>query len=262
MNTEKNGTLSQEDIKTLTQAGIIPEGTPPAIVKVFAIACANHKLSPFKKEIYLVKYNTKTGTQFHTIVGIDGLRAKAARTGQFAGRDNAQYDIQPDGKFLTAAQIAASKKIPVSCTVTVYRMISGQRCPFTKTVVFAEYYPAVANPSPDRRDFSKAATMPFNMIEKCAEAAVLRMAFAEETEGLHIPEESAAFEDNTLAAAETRPELTVDVESLKDRLSQVWTEPVLLEIYKENPAHKGFADLFTERKNEILEMREKGQIQQ
>ena len=261
MNTEKNGTLSQEDIKTLTQSGIIPDGTPAAIVKVFAIACANHKLSPFKKEIYLIKYNTKTGTQYHTIVGIDGLRAKAARTGQFAGRDDAKYDLQPDGKFFTSAQIAGAKKIPLSCTVTVYRMISGQRCPFTKTVVFAEYYPAVANPNPDRRDFSKAATMPFNMIEKCAEAAVLRMAFAEETEGLHIPEESAAFEDNTLAAAETRPELAVDVEALKDRLSQVWTIPVLKEVYAENPAYQEFAQLFTDRRVEIETMIEKGQIQ-
>jgi hypothetical protein len=29
---------------------------------------------PFKKEIYLVRY----GDKYHTIVGIDGMRAKAA----------------------------------------------------------------------------------------------------------------------------------------------------------------------------------------
>jgi phage recombination protein Bet len=262
MNNDKKNFMSEEDIKTLTQAGIIPDGTPAAIVKVFALACANHNLSPFKKEIYLVKYNTKTGVQYHTIVGIDGLRAKAARTGQFAGRDDAKYDLQPDGKFFTASQIAGAKKMPISCTITVYRMVGGQRCPFTKTVVFAEYYPAVANPNPDRRDFSKAATMPFNMIEKCAEAAVLRMAFAEETEGLHIPEESAAFEDSTLSAAETRPELTIDAADLEDRLSQVWTIPVLMEVYKENPAHKEFAQLFTDRRLEIEAMIENGQLQQ
>lgn len=253
--------LTEDDIKVLTQAGIIPEGTPSAIVKVFAVACSNHKLSPFKKEIYLVKYNTKLGVQYHTIVGIDGLRSKAARTGQFAGRDDAKYDIQPDGKFLTAAQISGSKKLPLSCTVTVYRMISGQRCPFTKTVVFAEYYPAVANPNHERKDFSKASTMPFNMIEKCAEAAVLRMAFAEETEGLHIPEESAAFEDRTLTS-ETRPELTIDVEDLKDKLANTYHLEVLTALYQEDPAHKEFAALFTERKNEILELIKNGQIQQ
>ena len=187
--------MSEEQIKTLAQAGVIPADTPPPIVKVFAIACQHHNLSPFKKEIYLVRY----GTQYNTIVGIDGLRTKASRTGQFAGRDDARFDLQPDGRFHTAAQIKAAGKLPVSCTVTIYRMINGQRCPFSKTIVFAEYCP--------ERPSNKWLAMPFNMIEKCAEAAVLRMAFSDETAGLHIEEEQHAFEDNTMSAAVHRQAL-------------------------------------------------------
>lgn len=258
---QNSAQLSDSDIQTLVQAGIIPDGTPRPIIKVFAIACVAHGLSPFKKEIYLVKYNTKNGPQYHTIVAIDGLRIKAARTGQFAGRDDCKYDVQQDGKFVTAAMLKKANVIPTTCTVTIYRMISGQRCPFTKTVVFAEFYPAIANPNPQRQDFSKAATMPFNMIEKCAEAAVLRMGFSDEVGGLYIPEEAAAFEDSTIQAAETRPELTVDVKALEDRLADVWTPEVLMEIYNENEGHKEFAQLFTERKIEIMEMRKNGQIQ-
>lgn len=181
--------ISDEQIKTLAQAGVIPQDTPAPIVKVFAIACQHHNLSPFKKEIYLVRY----GNQYNTIVGIDGLRTKAARTGQFAGRDDAKYDLQPDGKYQTAAQIKAAARFPVSCTITIYRMIGGQRCPFSKTVLFSEYCP--------ERPSNKWLSMPFNMIEKCTEAAVLRMAFADETAGLHIEEEQHAFEDNTMSAA-------------------------------------------------------------
>jgi len=261
---QNSAQLSDSDIQTLVQAGIIPEGTPRPIINVFAIACVAHSLSPFKKEIYLVKYNTKNGPQYHTIVGIDGLRIKAARTGQFAGRDDCKYDVQPDGKFVTAAMLKKANAIPTTCTVTIYRMIAGQRCPFTKTVVFAEFYPAVANPNPNpqRQDFSKAATMPFNMIEKCAEAAVLRMGFSDEVGGLYIPEEAAAFEDSTIQAAETRPELTVDVDALKDRLEKVWTLPVLREIYDENAAHKEFAHLFNDRRDELKTLIANGQIQQ
>lgn len=181
--------LSDEQITTLAQAGVIPYGVPAPVLTVFAHAAREHGLSPFKKEIYLVKY----GGTYNTIVGIDGMRAKAARTKQFAGREDARFNLQPDGQYLTASQLAKANTMPTTCTVTVHRMIDGQRCPFTKTVVFAEYCPANRS--------GKWATMPYNMIEKCAEAAALRMAFSDQVAGLHIEEEQAAFEDVQISAA-------------------------------------------------------------
>lgn len=191
-----NKELSQDEINTLAQAGVIPQGTPPAILRVFAAACKEHGLSPFKKEIYLVGY----GGKYSTIVGIDGLRAKADRTGQLAGKDDAKFDIMPDGSFKTAAQLVSERKRPTTCTVTVYRAIGGMRCPFTKTVLFAEYCPA--------NNSGKWGTMPFNMIEKCAEAHALRMGFASETAGLNIEEESAAIQDVTISAAKSTGKIT------------------------------------------------------
>jgi phage recombination protein Bet len=153
---------------------------------VFAITANQHKLSPFKKEIYLVRY----GDKYHTIVGIDGMRAKAARSGLAAGKDDAKYDLQADGTYQTAAQLVQGKHYPTSCTVTVYKVIGGIRCPFTKTVLFREYCPA--NPT------NKWQSMPFNMIEKVAEAHALRMAFADEVAGLNIEEEEYAIQDLTI----------------------------------------------------------------
>lgn len=253
--TPSNGSafaLSPEQIKTLASAGVIPYDTPKEVVAVFATACKMHGLSPFKKEIYLVRYQTKNGAQFHTIVGIDGLRAKAARTGQLAGRDDAKYDVQPDGSFKTAAQLKAEKQIPITCTVTVYRAISGLRCPFTKTVVFAEYYPAVANPNPQRQDFSKAAAMPFNMIEKCAEAAALRMGFADETAGLHIEEEAAAIQDVTIQAAEVEPSRALTEADVLVLVKGCETIEALTELFNsDKKAYRNFIEIFTDRKFEI-----------
>lgn len=189
MQLEKTGELTPTEIQTLAQAGVIPKYTPAAVVKVFAVACQQHGLSPFKKEIYLVGY----GGNYSTIVGIDGLRAKADRTGQLAGKDDAKFDVMPDGSFKTSAQLLAEKKRPTTCTVTVYRAIAGMRCPFTKTVLFAEYCPS--------NNSGKWATMPFNMIEKCAEAHALRMGFASETAGLNIEEEVSAIQDITIQSA-------------------------------------------------------------
>ncbi len=241
--------IGQTELTTLAQAGVIPHGTPEPILLVFASTCAQHGLSPFKKEIYLVKY----GQQYNTIVGIDGLRTKAARTGVFAGRDDARFDMQPDGGFKTAAQLAQQKQKPISCSVTVYALIGGNRCPFTKTVLFSEYCPANSS--------GKWAMMPFNMIEKCAEAAALRMAFAAETAGLHIEEERAAFEDTTIAAAANKPELTIDSGFLQGKINECKTIDELNTLYRANSLHGAFAEMFTTRKEEILDvLQQKGQL--
>ena len=247
--TKQETGITAAQIETLAKASVIPAGLPKDLLQVFMITCNQHGLSPFKKEIYLVKY----GGQYSTIVGIDGMRVKAARTGQHAGRDDAKFDAMPDGTYKTAAQLAGAKQKPVSCTVTVYRNIGGMRCPFSKTVLFAEYCPA--NPS------NKWASMPFNMIEKCAEAAALRMAFADETSGLNIEEENGAMQDITMQAAETNPAVTVDEKALEDRVSKVFNKQVLWEIYNENPAHKtDFAHIFSARQDEIKTMIEGGQM--
>jgi phage recombination protein Bet len=245
--------IGDAEIKTLAAAGIIPHDTPPAILQVFALACNQHGLSPFKKEIYLVPYNTASGKQYHTIVGIDGLRRKAARTGEYAGCDEAVYNRKSDGTYKTAAEV---KGIPATCTVTVYRLLGGQRCPFTKTVVFSEYYPAVSA----GKGSGKAASMPFNMIAKCAEAGALRMAFADEMAGLHIEEESAAIEDRTVSAAQIRPSVAVDVEALADKIADCWDNDALRLLYNSNPAYAEYAEMFTARKDEISALRENGQV--
>lgn len=242
--------LTPAQIETLAQAGIIPAGTPPAIVQVFATACQQHGLSPFRKEIYLVPYNTKNGTQYHTIVGIDGLQQKAARTGQFAGCDVDQYDLNSKGEYKTAAELKAAKAMPVSCTVTVYRVIGGIRCPFVATAVFDEYYPAVAS---GRDLYGKAATMPFNMIAKCARAKALKMAFSDELSGLHIEEEQAAFEDVTVQAATVNPAAAIDRQELEKRIAACETTAALNLLYRENPAYSLMPEMFTARKVEIME---------
>lgn len=185
-----NGALAQGDIQVLEQAGIIPQGTPPAQIQVFAHVAKERGLSPFSKEIYLVKY----GQIFSTIVGINGLRKIAAQTGEYAGCDDVKYNLQPDGQFLTAAQIikTAPAGWPSTATVTVYRMVQGQRCPFTHTAVFNEF----------KGSGPKWQSMPFQMIGKVAEAFALRKAFSECVGGgLDIEEEQGAYEQAQVVEA-------------------------------------------------------------
>lgn len=239
--------LTDEHVKTLIQAGIIPDGTPKPQIAVFGEICRERGLSAFSKEIHLVGY----GGKYSVIVGINGFRKIAAESGQHAGTDDVKFDMQPDGSFKTAAQLKAANTMPQTATCTVYRIVAGHRVPFTHTVVFKEFSSGK----------NKWVDMPFQMIAKVAEAFALRKGFSDRLTGLSIEEEAAAYQETTIQASETRPELTVDVEALKDRLANVYSVEGLMDIYQENPAHKEFAALFTDRKTEILQMIENGQIQ-
>ena len=232
------GIISRDQIEVLAQAGVIPSGTPPAQVEVFAEACRQHGLSPFKKEIYLVRY----GNTYNNIVGIEGLQQKANRTGRFAGIDPEKYDVRADGSFLTATELKERNQRPISCSVTVYAIVSGVRCPFTATAVFDEYYP---NPS------GKSATMPFNMIAQCARAKALKMAFSDELSGLSIEEEGAAIADTTIQAVEVMPENAIDVDVLEAKVKACSTKEELTALYKSSRLYKKFAYLFTERAAEL-----------
>ena len=233
---QKSG-LDSGQIETLAKAGVIPANTPVAIVQVFAHACKEHALSPFKKEIYLVKY----GSQYSTIVGIDGFRTKAARTGQYAGSDDIKFDVQADGSFATAAQLKAAGKLPVTATATVYRIVGGVRCPFTHTAVFAEFYGTAAA-------YSKAVSMPFQMISKVAEGFALKKGFSDELAGLHIEEEAAAFTGETISAQTAQ---NVDPEKLRAEIKKCDTVQKLFALYQNTPGADVFAEEFTDRKFEL-----------
>lgn len=233
--------LVRTDIEALTKASIIPSGTPDAQIKIFIETCKQHKLSPFKKEIYLVRY----GSQYAVIVGIDGFRQKAANTGQYAGIDDAKYDLDTNGSYKTANQLIKEKKLPNTCTVTVYRIVGGVRCPFTHTCVFKEFYPKVAN---GNGGYSKAAQMPFQMIAKCAEAFALKKGFSDALAGLHIQEEKEAFEG--VQEVETE---AVDISSIIEDIQKATSVERLVEIHKSTPKSV-LSDVlpeFTKRKKEL-----------
>ena len=174
--------ITKEEIATLEKAGKIPNGTPAAQVALFARVCADLDLSPFASEIYLVRYRGETET-YSTICGINGFRKIAALSGQYAGCDDTKYDLQSDGTFKTASELQAAGKLPKTATVTVYRAISGQRCPFTHTAVFSEFSSGK----------QKWQTMPFQMIGKVAEAFALRKGFSDRVRGIFAEEELATI---------------------------------------------------------------------
>lgn len=172
--------LSNTDIDTLVQVGVIPKDTPASAISMYSKFCAESNLSPFKKQVHLVKRWTKDGDRYTIQTGIDGYRAIANRTGQYAGNDDYRFD-----EGLTEYEAVKNKRNPpTTATATVYRIVSGVRCPFSSTARWDEYVQQGKNGVSPM--WSK---MPYLMLGKCAEALALRKAFPEEIGGVYTDEE-------------------------------------------------------------------------
>lgn len=227
--------LQPTHLKELEAAGIIPQATPAAQLFIFAKICTDKKLSPFSKQIHLTRYNTREGMKYSIIVGIDGYRSLAARTGLHAGTDDAKFDVMPDGSYKTAAELTAAGKKPVSATVTVYKVLtSGAWASFSHTAVLSEF-----------QGQQKWQSMPFQMLAKVAEAFALRKAFPDELAGLSITEEEHAYADTQ----QDQPD--ADILQL---IAVCQTVDELGALYKRTKNAVKFIEQFTARKNELSQI--------
>lgn len=108
---------------------------------------------------------TKRGGKYTPVASIDLMRSRAAETGEYAGNDDPQFHGVPGDKDFAA-------------TATVWRFVQGQRCAFTATARWAEYYPGEQSGHMWRK-------MPHVMCGKVAEALALRKAFPQVLSGLY-----------------------------------------------------------------------------
>lgn len=167
--------LADDELIPVLQASLYP-GAKPESIKLVLGYCRAAGLDPMQKPVHLVPMNVKKPGggrdeyEWRDVVmpGIGLYRVQAARTGELAGIDEPQF-----GPMQTRFGI----EYPEFCKVTVYRMIGGQRVPFTACEFWVENY------ATQKRDTEAPNAMwkrrPRGQIAKCAEAQALRKAFPE-----------------------------------------------------------------------------------
>lgn len=173
--------ITPEQIKTLTQAGIIPADTPPSQVSIFAAMCETCGLNPYAKQVHLVGYKGR----YTPIIGIDGRRLLASRNPGYGGCDDIIFNKRSDGGGLSLYDAKQKKPYPETATATVYKIVGGVRVAFTHTASLGEF-------STGR---NKWETMPYQMLGKVAESFALRKAFPEAAGTFLDDAEIGAFED-------------------------------------------------------------------
>lgn len=149
----------------------VAKKSTPAELALFLQVAKGTGLDPFRKQIHAVhRYDKKLGREVMSIqVGIDGYRAIAERTGTYAGNDDPVFE--------------EGQGHPTRATVTVWRIVGGQRVPFSATARWTEYAP---EKGPGTFMWRR---MPHLMLGKCAEALALRKAFPGALSGLYTDEE-------------------------------------------------------------------------
>ena len=161
--------ISVGELQTIQNT--IARGATLEELKLFLFQAKRTKLDPFSRQIHLVKRGDTAVIQ----TGIDGYRAIAERTGNYAGSDEPIYDLEEAGK------------IPGKATVKVWKFVQGQKVSFEATARWAEYFPG------EKIGFMWKSK-PYLMLGKCAEALALRKAFPNDLSGLYVKEELDKFE--------------------------------------------------------------------
>ncbi|ADC64166.1 recombinase RecT [Allochromatium vinosum] len=207
--------------------------------------CQARGLDVLKRPVNIVPmWSKRLGREVETIwPGINEVQITAARTGQYAGLDPAQFGpdqnrtfqgrVKTNGNWQDA-QVEVT--FPEWCEVTVYRLLHGMRCPFSERVYWLETY------SRSGGAYSEVPTAmwikrPRGQLLKCAKAASLRAAFpeeadytAEEMAGKSLePEEilvdtPSVSTDNTPVDPPETPDWMAQIDALIERAanSQAW----------------------------------------
>ena len=169
----------------------VAKGATQDEFELFLHACKRTGLDPLMKQIHAIK-RWSAVEQRETMAiqtGIDGYRLVADRTGKYAGSDDAVFD-EKDGK-------------PIKATVTVWKMVEGQRMAFTASARFDEY----AQKKKDGSLTSFWIKMSYGQLAKCAESLALRKAFPAELSGVYTHEEMMQADTEPVKSAVQIPEV-------------------------------------------------------
>jgi phage recombination protein Bet len=183
--------VQKTDWQALVEA-VFPGAQTLDSIRLALSYCKRRNLDPFKKVIHIVPvWDSEQRKYVDTIwPGIAELRTTAFRTQQYAGADPTEFGDIVEQTWQDGNRVIKIT-YPAWAQLTVYRLVGGQRVPVPgPRVYWVETYSAAGRSDVPNARWQRA---PFQMLEKCAEAAALRRAFPEELGDEHAVDEAGAF---------------------------------------------------------------------
>ncbi|HZL95220.1 MAG TPA: phage recombination protein Bet, partial [Vicinamibacterales bacterium] len=180
--------LTNAQMSTLRNS-LFPGASDQSIAMVVDY-CTARGLDPMKKPCHIVPISVKVGDRYEwrdvVMPGIYELRTTAMRTGLYVGQEAPVYgDVREYS--VTTAKDSPKLQAPESVTIKVRRLHreTGTVGEFVGIARFTE----CVGTNKDGSINARWQRAPFQMLEKCAEAAALRRAFPDELGGEHASEE-------------------------------------------------------------------------
>lgn len=159
--------FTEDQLQLITNT--VARGATRDELNLFLYRCKEMQLNPLKPgQIYFIKY----GSQATIVVGIDGFRSNAARTGKHVSTKR--------------GVIRNEKGELIAGTCLVKRRDERNE--------IQEYYEESPFAEFNNPKNPKWQSMPETMIKKVAEAAALRMAYPDDLGGIYIEEEKDLIE--------------------------------------------------------------------
>lgn len=182
-------------------------GATPLELACFLYNARRLGLDPMTRQIYFIKYDRNAPGEI--VVGINGYRAQAESSGVYAGSDEADFEYE---------QVGQPAGAPSKATVTVWKIVAGQRVPFTASARWKEFYPGEGKVGEQYRK------RPHNQLAIRAESHALRKAFPQQTERFEIEAAPVSWEQAAVAdnGARDEPE---KIARDSQRYAEIFEEP-------------------------------------
>lgn len=183
--------------KVLVEA-VFPSAKTVDSVAMALSYCKQRNLDIFKRPVHIVPmWSSQLGRMVETVwPSISELRTTAFRTGNYAGKSATIFGPPKKHKFegvIAGYQdkpdrnISAEVEYPEWAQVTLTRVLGGQKCEFVSPKVYwMESYGRQGKTDVPNEMWQKR---PNGQLEKCVEAAALRVAFPEEIGNEYAAEE-------------------------------------------------------------------------
>lgn len=180
--------ISQQDVLQF----ICDKATPQEVV-FFMELCRSQKLNPFRREAYLVKFGNSPA-QMITAEVVFERRANAHP--DYEGMEHGIVYLDKNGAIQKREGTATYKAAGETLVGGWCRVHRKGRIDSYAEVSLDEY----------NKNQSLWKTMPGAMINKCARATALRLAFPSDFQGMYLSEEMGVAPDVTKVHAEVMPE--------------------------------------------------------
>lgn len=185
--------MDEAELMSVLRTSLYP-GAKDSSIKMVLSYCKAAGLDPMQKPVHIVPMYDKTTKEMRDVImpGIGLYRTQAARSGELAGISEPTFDDDQENFGIT---------FPMSCAVTVKRLVAGVERDFTAREYWVENYATAG------RDTNAPNAMwkkrPRGQLAKCAQAQALRMAFPEMTGAAPTADEmEGKFEEVDAATGE------------------------------------------------------------